>query len=336
MSDQAYDELNPPPVENDGFAVEDDGFAPLVDIEDINIVDSPKVRDRGASELDEATVESYRELLHDGVELPPVDLFHDGESFWVGDGRHRIEAAKREERATVRAKLHMGPLDDCVLFALKANAEHGLPRTDADKRRVVRTALEHSFSRDWSDRRIALECKVSPTLVGKVRESLQSHLSTVDASEQPIEKVGPPSQTRRTVHRGEQEYPMETRRIGEARRSPAEREVDEPNEEPKKERVRIVNEGGIVMQIVRYAFRNGIGLVALIVKLIGQIPFEDADMVKDAAEKIDEATRALLQRHERGDAQEHVEAEFADSDSGPGLGLGRGRSRENRFRRASA
>jgi hypothetical protein len=109
-------------------------------------------------------------------------------------------------------------------------------------------------------------------------------------------------------------------------------EASQPKE-PKKERVRIVNEGKIVMQIVRFAFRNGIGLVALIVKLFDQVDVKNAELVIPVCDAADR----LRARHERGDAQEKVEAVvFAEADSGVGLGLGRGRSRDNRFRRASA
>jgi hypothetical protein len=231
MSSQAYDERNPPPME-------EDEFFPLVDIEDIDLDGSPKARD---PPLNEATVESYRELLRDGVELPPVDLFYDADAFWVGDGRHRIEAAARDGRTGVRAKLHTGSRDECVRFALKANAEHGLPRTNADKRRVVKTALEHAFSRGWSERRIAMECRVSNHLVATVLESLDQRnaVQPADASgnspryEQPVENTQPaprPEPERITVKRGDQEYQMT--RPGPAARKVEAESVAEAEPEP--------------------------------------------------------------------------------------------------------
>src|SRR5271167_3682028 len=41
---------------------------------------------------------------------------------------------------------------------------------------VNRTSMEHSFSREWSDRRVALACKVSHWLVAAVRAAILRHV----------------------------------------------------------------------------------------------------------------------------------------------------------------
>lgn len=56
--------------------------------------------------------------------------------------------------------------------ALRTIGAHGLPRTNADKRRAVTMLLEDPEWTQWSDREIAKACSVSNHLVGDVRAAL--------------------------------------------------------------------------------------------------------------------------------------------------------------------
>ncbi|QXD15805.1 hypothetical protein GQ464_002330 [Rhodocaloribacter litoris] len=58
---------------------------------------------------------------------------------------------------------------DAILHSVGANAEHGLRRTGADKRRAVMTLLQDEEWRRWSDREIARRCRVSHPFVAKMR-----------------------------------------------------------------------------------------------------------------------------------------------------------------------
>ncbi len=62
-----------------------------------------------------------------------------------------------------------------------ANRSHGLRRTNADKERAVKTALQERPH--FSDRAIAGHCGVSPSFVGKCRSEAENEgqLSTVDS-----------------------------------------------------------------------------------------------------------------------------------------------------------
>jgi uncharacterized ParB-like nuclease family protein len=119
---------------------------------------------RGA--IDETVVEQYMEDID---QLPPVDLYYDGEVYWMADGFHRAEAHERAGQKTIPANVHQGTRRDAILHSVGANAKHGLRRSNADKRRAVMTLLQDEEWSKWSDRDIAKACAVSHTMVAIVR-----------------------------------------------------------------------------------------------------------------------------------------------------------------------
>lgn len=119
--------------------------------------------------LDRAKVEEYREAIASGDDFPALVAFYDGTDYWLADGFHRHAAAKLAGVDVFLVDVKQGTRRDAVLYAVGANATHGLPRTADDKRRAVETLLRDEEWAQWSDREIARRCKVSPTFVGKIR-----------------------------------------------------------------------------------------------------------------------------------------------------------------------
>ena len=58
-------------------------------------------------------------------------------------------------------------------ICIDANIPQGLRRTNADKRKAVRLALLHPYSRAWSDRLIGKHVGVDHVTVGRVRRELE-------------------------------------------------------------------------------------------------------------------------------------------------------------------
>jgi hypothetical protein len=58
------------------------------------------------------------------------------------------------------------------LYAVGANASHGLKRTNRDKRNAVLVLLKDPEWQGWSDREIARRCVVSPHTVAAERSCL--------------------------------------------------------------------------------------------------------------------------------------------------------------------
>lgn len=135
-----------------------------------------KIRTDGGTQprmlIDVSVVEDYADQIAEGREFPPVVVFFDGSEYWLADGFHRYHAqADVLGMATIKADVRDGSQRDAILYSCGANAEHGLRRTNADKRRAVMVLLGDDDWAGWSDSEIARRCSVSHTLVSEMRPS---------------------------------------------------------------------------------------------------------------------------------------------------------------------
>lgn len=150
--------------------------------------------------MDQETVDQYHADMVDGDVFPPIEVYHDGERYWLADGFHRLAATKRLGQSQIIARVHQGTRRDAVLHAVGANAKHGLRRSNADKRRAVETLLKDKEWAGWADREIARRCHVSHPFVAKVRADLEPATGNVSS--------------KRTYRRNGQVQRMDTAAIG--------------------------------------------------------------------------------------------------------------------------
>lgn len=122
--------------------------------------------------LNEEIVAEYAEALLAGAKFPPVTVYFDGSSYYLADGFHRYMANQAAKSPNIEANVVNGTLREAILHSLSVNNEHGLRRTNADKRKAVITMLQDFEWADWSDREIAKWCKVGHPLVGRIRDEL--------------------------------------------------------------------------------------------------------------------------------------------------------------------
>jgi hypothetical protein len=126
--------------------------------------------------LSNETIERYSEAMQAGDRFPPIDVFYDGLSYWLADGFHRLAAVRLATRLTldplIEAQIHSGDHRAALLYSIGANATHGLPRTNEDKRRSVLLMLKDTEWQQWSDSAIAKVAKVSQPFVGNVRREM--------------------------------------------------------------------------------------------------------------------------------------------------------------------
>lgn len=169
-----------------------------------------QAREKG---LDHETVDKYAEARAAGAHFPPVVLFREGNLYWIGDGYHRIAMARKVGATTIQAEVRRGTQRDALLYACGANTRHGLPRTNADKRRAVDTLLRDPKWSTWSNGKIARHCEVTPQFVGDRRRALET-VSSDDGRRTYINKYG-------------QEATMDTARIGQHTPAPAEEPVED-------------------------------------------------------------------------------------------------------------
>ena len=125
-------------------------------------------------------INEYAEEMSGGAIFPPVIVFHEGDTYWLADGFHRLAAAERAGVDVVSCEIREGTIRDAVLYSVGTNATHGLQRMSHDKRRAVETLLEDPEWSQWSDREIARRCAVSHTFVQNLKNSLATFASDKD------------------------------------------------------------------------------------------------------------------------------------------------------------
>ncbi len=158
-------------------------------------------------EMNEEVIADYAEQIRGGTLFPPVKVFFDGAAYWLADGFHRYHAHRRIGRETIIAEVQEGGLRDAILHSVGANTEHGLRRTNADKRKAVETMLNNTIvatdedGNPWANRDIARKCNVDEGTVRNYRKNLSAE----------IPQMAPPE---RAVKRGHSTYLQNTSKIG--------------------------------------------------------------------------------------------------------------------------
>lgn len=150
--------------------------------------------------LDPATIADYAEAMRAGSTFPPVVVVFDGTDYWLADGYHRVAAAESLGESNVSVNVYQGDQRAAILYSTSVNAEHGLRRTTADKRRAVEVLLRDPEWRQWSDSEIARQAKVSRDLVQALRLSCGNPQDSAPAM--------------RTVTRAGSTYTMNTANVG--------------------------------------------------------------------------------------------------------------------------
>lgn len=131
-------------------------------------------------EINESKIAEYAEHITNGGSFPPIIVFYDSTNYWLADGWHRLIATKRVGCLTILEEVHVGGQRDALKYALGANSKHGLPRTNADKRKAVGIALNDA---EWSKlptREIAEMCNVSHTMVAELQKPAKKDSNLVN------------------------------------------------------------------------------------------------------------------------------------------------------------
>ena len=127
---------------------------------------------QGRCKLNQEVVDEYSEVLREGGKLPAIKVFRVGSSYYLVDGWHRYFAHKKAGIAYIQVDIIDGTKREATLYAVGANDDHGLRRTNDDKRKSVMMLLDDMEWSEWSDREIAKAAKVSSMFVGKLRKAL--------------------------------------------------------------------------------------------------------------------------------------------------------------------
>jgi transposase-like protein len=124
--------------------------------------------------INSGVVADYMAAMAGGAEFPPVVVFHDGSNHWLADGFHRIKAAEKAGRDEIACEVHQGTQQDAQWYSFSANKTNGLRRTNQDKQRAVKAALQHPSGAGLSDGQIAQHVGVSDQMVRNYRRRMES------------------------------------------------------------------------------------------------------------------------------------------------------------------
>lgn len=122
--------------------------------------------------MSKATVHDYTRKLKEGVTFPPIKVFMVDSHYYLVDGFHRVESAKQVRLDTLPTIVHHGMFRDALLFSLSVNTDHGLSRSNADKRKVVLTLLNDNQWSKLSLRKLSAIAQVSHSFIAKVKREM--------------------------------------------------------------------------------------------------------------------------------------------------------------------
>lgn len=148
--------------------------------------------------LNNIVVSDYAELMKEGAQFPPIDVFHDGSEYWLADGFHRYFAWKSLGNLDIEATVHQGTLRDAQWFAFQANKGRGLSLTAEDRREIVERMLRDEEWGKKTHAEIARHVGVSSMTVGRIARKIFGE-----------EEAKP-----KTVTRNGAEYTLDTTNIG--------------------------------------------------------------------------------------------------------------------------
>lgn len=112
---------------------------------------------------------------HQGDAWPVLAVFEDADGvLHLADGSHRAHAALKIGAVMMQCRVRKGSKVDALRYALGANAKHGHPLSNADKRRAAELALLDPVWTVRSNAAIAADIGCSAPLVASVRAGLET------------------------------------------------------------------------------------------------------------------------------------------------------------------
>lgn len=157
---------------------------PIVETEDLElrliVIDAGT---QARSALDEDVMAEYTTVIKDS-EVNPFDALPDDQLPQVfrdptgrcvlADGFTRYGAHKKAKAPTMRVAIREGTQRDALIFSLGANQSHGQRRTNKDKIRAVRIAVNDPEISTLSNMEIARICGVSESMIREARPAIKA------------------------------------------------------------------------------------------------------------------------------------------------------------------
>lgn len=168
----------------DGLPMMDSSYPQTIPLVDVISDDSIQVRVMG---LDQAWVKTLCELIENGAEIEPIEVYQQEEQYVLADGFHRVEAYRRMERSEIQAYVRSGGYAGALNRAEEANLQHGLQLTLEDKKHILfrRLGRKHEWM-NQSYRQIAAQLGVGKSTVQRWIEEYQGLMTSAPKREATI------------------------------------------------------------------------------------------------------------------------------------------------------
>jgi len=137
----------------------------MINLNQINIAKSIQ----GREHIVESKVDQYAEDMERGDVFAPVVLFRVDGELLLADGWHRYYAHKKLNKFRIDEDIRNGTYVDYLFYIGESN-NHGMPFTNADKRRILALWLEQFEIELLSDTEIAKRLRVSQRFVNEHRK----------------------------------------------------------------------------------------------------------------------------------------------------------------------
>lgn len=130
------------------------------------------------AELNMDAVRDYAEQMEDGAQFPPVIVFYDGDTYWLADGFHRLQARRLGGMTNISADVRQGDRLAALRYSLGANYDNGLPRNPRDYGRAYQCAVDNDLCKpdDTASVQKVLKCsrRWAQTLTRQAREQIKA------------------------------------------------------------------------------------------------------------------------------------------------------------------
>lgn len=127
------------------------------------------------------TIENYLGLMKDGEEFPPVEVVFDGKDYWLWDGFHRLECAKRLKKDTIEANVQSGDIRRAKWLSFSANNKHGLQRNLGDVEHIIRQIFVDAQWKRQPVAKIAKHVGCSRQSVYNIKRKIDSEETTISS-----------------------------------------------------------------------------------------------------------------------------------------------------------
>ena len=175
--------------------------------------------------LEQELVQEYAEAMADGYgAFPPVAVAKIDGEYFVIDGHHRLEAARRNGIEEVPCQTVTNDRDTALFQAFARNTKQGLRFSKADREHAICLMLKEFWDR--SDRWIAAHIGVNNSTISRHRNRMLEEQAS--ASDSGVANATANNQTETRKGADGKEYPAKTRPAVEYEPEPEPDVTDEP------------------------------------------------------------------------------------------------------------